>query len=101
MIKSLEPVNINGVGLDNVEKSIESKLSVFPNPVRNKANVHIEADGYKKVVIYSVDGEVMRIIDEFTDNELYLDISRYTPGIYFIYVKDVDNNQYITKILKL
>lgn len=101
LIKSKEPVNGNGVGINDIDKKNKNHISVFPNPVRNRVNIQFGAGESKEIVVYGANGVIQSHYDDYHGNKLHLDTSGYLPGIYFVSVKDSNNNRYLSKFLKL
>ena len=70
---------------------------IYPNPVKKNRIITIENTGYADYVITSIKG--VFILSGFLNNEQeIIDLSKLTPGIYFITVRDLQRNQ-LTKIL--
>jgi len=101
LIKSLEPVSFNGVGIE--ENNIERHLLVYPNPATESVSVHLVNVGDDCcIIVCDLYGEVCHHIDAPCSNIYHFDISSFPMGIYFIHVLDGNyTSPLITKFLKL
>jgi hypothetical protein len=75
-------------------------LSVYPNPASDHLNIALKAE-FKtsvEIAIYNTTGQLVRKFSKVNannTNELRLDISDLTPGVYMLRI--LDENQFISK----
>ena len=75
-------------------------VSVFPNPAGSEIIVSFEKYGSYTIQITNLPGEVFMLETAVAD-QLKIDISNFSKGIYFIVVKDALNNSVVKKIVKM
>ncbi len=74
-------------------------ILVFPNPATNQVTISYHEAPYN-IMVYNSLGVVMNT--SVSDGKSHsLDISRFAEGIYYIQLKDKDNNAVFYKILKM
>ena len=75
-------------GIERSELLYDISLSVFPNPTNELLNLKLEPTGERTYleVINSL-GQII-IVKEIMDQNIQLDISNYSNGIYFIVIKN-------------
>jgi len=81
---------VPGVGIDEVEKT---GVMIYPNPVKNMLNV--VTDGELKNITISDDKGVIL----YSGTETHVDVSRLTPGMYFVKVETAQGTSN-TKFIK-
>jgi hypothetical protein len=80
--------------------SFVSPIQVYPNPVKNSAVVKFNTNGNKSTLnLYDVNGKLVKHLDKGLNNELTLDASTLTSGMYFIRLDDSKGNTSTTKVL--
>jgi hypothetical protein len=73
-----------GPEITNVQEDIvENTISVFPNPVENRMNIR-SADNIIGVNIYSISGQHVFGLNEVNANQLELDASGFSEGMYVV-----------------
>ena len=79
-------------------ESLESDISLFPNPAREEVNISFSSgEEPDKVVLYSVTGEKVR---EFSkEASAKLNLEQLSPGLYIVRVKA--GNRYFNKKLRI
>lgn len=87
-------VLLKGLGLDNISSG---KARLFPNPFGNRI-VLSSADQLRKVMIYSVSGQL--IFDVELEGKSEIDTSSLLQGVYTVVVVDKTGNRYIQKMIK-
>ncbi len=73
-----------------------SKITLYPNPAENKVNVIVSEDVFE-LIIFDAVGKIMNKY-KINQQAFELDISNYSPGIYFINFTDKNNN-YTKKLI--
>jgi hypothetical protein len=84
--------NDNWSNIHDVTNAPGSKiLSIFPNPVKDKANLKICLPQQSKALlyVYDINGRILNtvLLDEIKTNVFSLDVSGYSAGIYTIKLK--------------
>lgn len=82
-------------------KSVDTGLSVYPNPAQGKVNLFMQGDTLNNIEIFSVSGQAVfsqTYVGKETNEEI--DVSSYASGIYFIKAQGADGKQYNIKLLK-
>jgi len=64
---------------------IETKIKLYPNPVKNKLFIKAETQRHYKYIIYNILGNI--IISGNIDNTNFIDVSSLKNGIFFIELK--------------
>ena len=80
---------------ENSENRMNDEVKLYPNPTNNKATITINTDykGLLKVKIISITGETLFSGEKADFNqldELPLDLSNYSSGIYFVRIEYAD-----------
>ncbi len=85
-------------GASGIEESQILQVSIYPNPVRNFVNIHIENSSLKQVnaQIFGVKGELMQQAELFPGINR-INISGLTKGVYLLKISD--DGSLITKRL--
>jgi hypothetical protein len=83
------------LSVNNIEKSTNSKLQLFPNPVNSGDIVYLtNSDLNAKILVFSLDGkEILNTIGNSIDTKTL------TSGVYFARLKTDQNNFNIAKLL--
>jgi len=88
----------NSVLLSNPTFS-ESCLSLFPNPMQDILNIQNTESNLSKVQIYDLNGRLLQ--NHFVqNNEVSLDVSQLTSGVYVVVLENEIGNQISRKIVK-
>ncbi|MCQ2308622.1 MAG: C25 family cysteine peptidase [Bacteroidales bacterium] len=75
----------------------DDNIAIYPNPARE--NIIVKSDDIQTVEIFNTVG--MKLYSQETDaNELNINISELTSGIYFVKIIDSKNNSVVTKFVK-
>lgn len=84
--------------ITNVESiTYDKNISVYPNPANE--NIVVKSENIQTVEIFNTVG--MKLYSQETNaNELNINVSDFTNGVYFIKVTDDNNNTVITKFVK-
>jgi len=78
-------VNYNVVGMD---ETAALEVVLFPNPTTGIMTVSFGKEtAVDQMTVTDVTGRIVRIMESFTANELTLDLSRESKGVYFLNVK--------------
>ncbi|HTN45377.1 MAG TPA: T9SS type A sorting domain-containing protein [Flavipsychrobacter sp.] len=74
---------------------LPSRFTIYPNPVTDKLFI----SGQDKPLLISITDATGKIL--FTGNAASVDVSRLTPGGYFIMIKDQEGRQWTERFIKL
>lgn len=81
------------------EDAMQQRLTIFPNPAHSQ--VTITLDGFptaeRTIEVFSATGQRMKMVKN-TGNEISLDLSGLTDGVYFIKVTDSEGQQWTEKV---
>jgi hypothetical protein len=88
----------NSVLLSNPEFN-ESSVSLYPNPVQNILNIQNTASNLSKVQIYDLNGRLLQN-HALQTNEVSLDVSQLTSGVYLVVLENEMGNRITRKIMK-
>lgn len=75
----LIPLGASGIG----ENFSVSKYNIYPNPVENKLNI-TNIDDVSKIEIFNMIGGKVKSFENFSSNEIVVNTSELSSGIYFI-----------------
>ncbi len=86
--------NISTVGVS--ELNPKGQYTISPNPATSFVQLSLGEQSNRQITILDITG---KLIEQFRSDQeiLILDISKYTPGIYFIHIED----GYSAEVLKL
>jgi choice-of-anchor B domain-containing protein len=73
-----------------------SGLSIFPNPVINRASIHLKNSLLEKVELFDIGGKRILEMGDLRSNRMSIDLSPYDQGIYFVRI----NGSITRKIVK-
>jgi hypothetical protein len=71
----------NGTRIEDREKEVT--LKIYPNPTSGKFRVRVEGK-IEEIYLFDLSGKLMEKFKFDTDNEVQIDISSYSTGIYFL-----------------
>jgi len=91
-------VDISPNSIKNVSSTINSGLTIYPNPANDKVNLKTTADLYSKIIICSLTGERIKIVNVFKPIT-EVDISNLPKGIYLIRLETKEGSN-IGKLIK-
>jgi hypothetical protein len=92
--------DIENSGTTLVENGLEQYgISLYPNPASDFAVVK-STYGLKSVIIRSVTGANLGVIDAYGNHELILPLENLDSGIYFLEVLTVNDNRNLLRILR-
>jgi hypothetical protein len=74
-----------------------SSIHAYPNPAKNELNLQLNQSGM--IEIYSVEGKLIQALRASTNN-LLIDLSGYTTGIYILRYMDNNDNVHQLKFIK-
>lgn len=77
--------------------TIEELITISPNPSTGKLNIQTESVIHQATVL-SANGRVLHVFEGNSQNQMQLDLSNTSPGVYLIKVKTL-NKEHINKIL--
>jgi len=75
-------------------QTIDSELSLFPNPVSQELNVNIggASEDYYIVSLYDIQGQEV-ISKTYSDFNFKIDVSSYTQGTYLLRIITADGQE--------
>lgn len=81
---NLRVLNGSFIGLEEEQVSLESSISIYPNPFVNLLNIESEIiDGELDFQIISITGKIVQQ-GSITTRSKQLELNQYLPGIYFL-----------------
>lgn len=87
-------------GVQEIPVTIESVISVYPNPADNYIEVYNTMTTTKTTInVFDVTGKLITT-KETTFYKEYIDMSKFAKGLYFVEVMNGDQRIYRTKIVK-
>lgn len=83
-----------------VDKVSDSVINVFPNPVKDKAEIKLDKE-YTSAIATVVDLSGREVLKQFQKSGTFLlDFSGLSNGVYFVKVQADDDLHFMTKIIK-
>ena len=83
-----------------VNFNTKATIAIFPNPTTDKVYISTNGGGsFKSVTLYSIDGKIVRNIDNFLIGSS-IDLSSYAPATYMLKVTDKLNVSEYIKVVK-
>lgn len=71
-----------------VDDDLQRSIYVTPNPTQNFVKITSEATMLQNVKIYDISGKfITEINSEFTSNDLQIDLTAYSAGVYFLAIE--------------
>ncbi len=97
----IDSVSLTPVILNIDDNTLESLLSVYPNPISDSFTIELATDHSKVTVkLYSIVGEL--ILQREIENQLLkVDVSDLSTGIYLLEITDSKANRVIKRLSKL
>jgi hypothetical protein len=86
-----------GVYTNVEEEQLNQHPKFYPNPTSSFIHLSFGSEKFKMISIYNNLGVLIEVVEEGKSS---VDLSSYTPGVYIIHSKDINNVQSITKIIK-
>lgn len=80
----------------NVENQTKSEFLAYPNPVQNILHVASTPENIQKVDLFSITGQSLKTWKKQID----IDMSEFSPGLYFIKITTIENHTAIKQIIK-
>lgn len=78
-------------------------ISFYPNPVKDELYLEWELINENKVLniqVYNINGQLLKNIDEFSNNKTVISFQEFTTGTYIIILNYATGNQKSIKIIK-
>ena len=76
--------------ISSTQNLIESKVSIFPNPVQDQLTISINFN-FKKFRIISSLGQEMWNSSSNNQDQLLLNVQHWPPGQYYLFYEGIDN----------
>ncbi|HLG36116.1 MAG TPA: T9SS type A sorting domain-containing protein [Bacteroidia bacterium] len=93
-------------GLNQIDNS-DQRIKIFPNPATTEVTINFGKAARYDVQVCNVVGEVL-MHRALTPNpspsgegSASIDVSKFTPGIYFITITDEEGNRMVRKVVKM
>ena len=80
--------------LKSFTKLSKENIKLYPNPANSEINIDIQKGSFDEIMVFSSTGEIIYRGEEGV-NQFTIDVSKYTPGMYF--VRFVSNGLAVTK----
>lgn len=87
------------LGLTN-NGTFENAIAAYPNPVKNVLNIESQSKTIANLKVYAISGALLQEMKEVNKNNVLLNISNYTNGIYFVNLTLEDGSSVVQKIIK-
>ena len=94
MLTYIDGEHPTAVGVHNT-----STMLVYPNPSSDRINIQCSAN-MKEIEVFDMTGRCVRHATNLNDNNYSLNISSLSSSIYFVRVKDENDQTLISKIIK-
>jgi len=76
-------VDNNAEQLMSFAETASENVKIYPNPTVSELTIEMRDNTYDEIMIFSAKGEVVYIGEPGAD-QLTIDVSQYTKGMYFI-----------------
>jgi Secretion system C-terminal sorting domain/Electron transfer DM13 len=97
-IANFTPVNCAALSLDEVA---ETSFKVYPNPVIDELTINLDNfSNSLKVTIYNTLGSLVLSKNDITSNSNKINVSQLNQGIYFLSIRDDENNTLTKRFIK-
>jgi hypothetical protein len=81
-----------------MQESLQNRLTIFPNPVRDELHIRFESGNVKRYIeLTNLMGQILEKTEASYASDLDLDVSGLSAGIYFILLKDADGRRQVVK----
>jgi len=86
---------------DSNQTNLINDVNIFPNPVEKNIFINLNTEGLYYVDIFNILGIKIHS-EQIGKMENIVNLSKLTPGVYFIKINSLENNIYfIKKIIKV
>ncbi|HPR61251.1 MAG TPA: T9SS type A sorting domain-containing protein, partial [Prolixibacteraceae bacterium] len=85
---------------NSVVEYISESITVSPNPAKDELNIRGLNFGTNKIMLCSIDGQVLKTCTIKDVDSYVLGVSAVLPGVYYLIIIDSDNKAETFKILK-
>lgn len=92
-------VKTDSAGILSVNDISKDEFNLYPNPTSEKLKIKNEESKIKSICVYNLLGEKVNIQKFETANQIELDVSSLTNGIYFIQLQEIKNSS-VKKFVK-
>jgi hypothetical protein len=87
------------LALTSAEDIPESNIVISPNPSQNTIRVHSKDEQFTSYEIVDMNG-IVTLEDELPSNDISIDISSLSRGVYFIQLTKIDGSTHKAKFVK-
>ncbi len=94
-VQYLKPTFSNKVNLNL--PIVMRNISIFPNPAKNEATIEID-ENITSFVLIGYDGKQINVSTNIVNDQLNINTTNLTSGIYFIRISTLNNIVYTTKL---
>jgi hypothetical protein len=99
LIDDVKVLKIEGGG-SSVHNTLNSSLSVFPNPAGNEINISLN-NTIQNIQVVNIIGQVVYSAENVGLNNVDIDFSTPKAGVYYVVVTDINGNTSTVKTIKL
>jgi hypothetical protein len=93
----ITPLAATVTGLRQETRGPVTSVNIYPNPARDK--IYFDAlKGKNNVQLFAVSGQL--VLEKYVTNQEAVDVSSLQPGLYFVQLKDENNNTAVHKFVK-
>ncbi|MBC7915905.1 MAG: T9SS type A sorting domain-containing protein, partial [Pyrinomonadaceae bacterium] len=104
MLSGDDIANLSSEKLSAVGQSINSKITLYPNPATDfvKISIPLSSISVKDISLFDINGRLQQLnySEKMGENEFSMNVSNLLPGIYLVKIKVADTYQ-IFRIIKL
>jgi hypothetical protein len=84
-----------------IESEIKSKFAMYPNPTQDAFVIQSPNSKINNVKIFSISGNMLFNRKSVNSKTLRVDISSFQAGVYFVQVKNGQNEMSVKKLIKI
>ena len=77
------------------------KFAIYPNPAKNELILTLKnTTGNLKIKIFNIEGKLLSTQNTVLENQISIDVSQLSSGIYFLNIEDENGNTAMKKFIK-
>ncbi|WP_239990690.1 T9SS type A sorting domain-containing protein [Marixanthomonas ophiurae] len=77
-----------------------NQIRLYPNPTQNDLHIESQSNAITQLKVYTISGVLLQEVNALNKNNITLNTSSYSSGVYFINVTLEDGSKVIQKVLK-